>query len=193
MGYHCPLLPGLQVSWGPLEFRRCGPVRREVRKDEGEGNGVGCSPEGWSTHRRSFVFIFYLSLAGRNRREGLWERFQQNIHQFSRCVLSGCGLHWWVSVRAQGRWSLQRALASPILFAPFLVLELKYNWGLDVISREVTFCIWLSIAQPVCSAVCFSFLVPFVLAYWPVSQQGEDLEEKTLFKGQIFMFLFPLT
>ena len=33
--------------------------------------------------------LFSLSLAGRNLREGLRGRFQQNVHQFSRCVLSG--------------------------------------------------------------------------------------------------------
>ena len=32
---------------------------------------------------------YYLSLAGRNLRGGLRGGFQQNLHQFSRCVLSG--------------------------------------------------------------------------------------------------------
>ena len=33
--FHCPLLPWLQVSQGPLEFRRCTPVGEE----EGERKG----------------------------------------------------------------------------------------------------------------------------------------------------------
>ena len=38
-----------------------------------------------STHAGSFVWSFSLSLVGGNLRGG----FQQNIHQFSRCALSG--------------------------------------------------------------------------------------------------------
>ena len=39
---HCPLLPWLQVLWGPLEFRRCMPAG----EGEEEGKGIGVLREG---------------------------------------------------------------------------------------------------------------------------------------------------
>lgn len=47
--------------------------------------------------------------------------FQHNVHQLSRCAFSGSWSSL-VSVRAGGHWSLQLVL--------------------DVISREVTWCVW---------------------------------------------------
>ena len=64
-----------------LELRRLMRVGKERGVRRRERNGTGYS----------FIFLesFYLSLAGRNPRGGPSGGFQQNIHQFSRCVLSG--------------------------------------------------------------------------------------------------------
>ena len=57
-------------------------------KETWKGKAQACSPEEekmlWALCLGGF-----LSLAGRNFREGLRGGFQQNIHQFSRCALSG--------------------------------------------------------------------------------------------------------
>ena len=61
MSYRCPLLPGLRVSWGPLELRR-----KEV--------GIQGVSELYPAHRGSFVFrrfIFAERTLGEVLREGL--------------------------------------------------------------------------------------------------------------------------
>ena len=39
-------LLSLQVSWGPLEFKKCMLLKEEVGEEEREGNGMGCPQEG---------------------------------------------------------------------------------------------------------------------------------------------------
>ena len=82
----------------------CGERRGE---EEGKGNGIG--------------FLFF---AGMNLRGGLRGGFQQNIHQFSRCSLSG--LQFPLIGQCQGRGSLVIA-ASPGL--AHLVLLLFWAWS----------------------------------------------------------------
>lgn len=47
----CPLLPGCESLWGPLEFRSCVPVGEE----EGEGKRRGCAPGRESLKAISFL------------------------------------------------------------------------------------------------------------------------------------------
>ena len=63
---------------------------------------------------------FHLILAGRNLRGGHRGGFQQNIHQFARCALSGSG-----SLLMGQCWG--SALGCPPSLAAFWGLELKYT------------------------------------------------------------------
>ena len=111
-------------------------MKKEVGEEMGKGNGKGCSPGGKAGSQRLLSWGFYLSLAGGNLRRGLRGGFQQNIHQFSRCALSGSwspSTDWSVAgVISHCNWSW----CHPPGFAAFLHQELKNNWGLDVTSRE---------------------------------------------------------
>lgn len=66
-------------------------MKEEVGGGEKKGKGVVQSvPQGESTPILGPLSSgFYFFLAGRNFREGLRGRFQQNNQQFSRCPLSG--------------------------------------------------------------------------------------------------------
>ena len=84
-------------------------------------------------------------------------------------------------------------------FAAFLALELKHDWGLDVIPGEVTFSICLEIAQPVCSGHCCQ-LSPFpcstckgifLVSYYPVSTLASVNIQKPLWRCEPDSFSSP--
>ena len=118
-------------------------------------------------------------LAEWNLRWGLRRGFQKNIHQFSRCALSGvishCSWSWYC----------------PPSFAAFLGLELKNSWGLDVIFRDKGRLLYLAAECWASLFSCLSFSVPRVLAYWCVSILVKYLFQSISWKVS-FVHLIPL-
>ena len=132
----CPLVPWLQVALGPFEFRRCMPVGKE----RGKGMAQACSPEGDCALGPMSWELLPL-LVGRILRGGLVRGSHWNSHQFPMCGFSGLWslLMDWCQSRSSlvtCSWSWCQPWCHLSDFAAFLVLELKYNWGLHVIFRE---------------------------------------------------------
>ena len=77
-------------------------------------------PKREGMHSGPFVLrVFNLSLAGGNLREDLRGRFQQNIHQFSRCAFSEL---WSLLIgQCQGRWWLVTAAGPGVAHLALLV------------------------------------------------------------------------
>ena len=122
--FHCQLFPWLKILWVPYSLAHASLWG----KKKGKGNAQVCSQEGEYLWGDLCLESFYFSLAGGNLRGGLSGGFQQNIHQFSRCVLSGSwspplGQH-------QGRGSLVTAGGSG---ATHLVLLLFCVWSWNTI------------------------------------------------------------
>ena len=111
------------------------PVTEEVGEEEGKGNGIGCSPEGehtpWVLCLEACISLLQAGISGEV--SGGFSRYSSVLQvRPPRAVVS---TDW--SVTGQGgfshcNWFWYR----PPGFAAFLGLELTYNWGLDVISRE---------------------------------------------------------
>lgn len=128
----------------------------EERREERNGNGGSCSPEG---ELGPLSWGFYLFLAGGNLRGG----FQQNnIHPFSRCAPSGS---WSPLIGHCQGWGSLVIAAGPGFshrFCCFLGLELKYRcWGLDVMSREGP-----SVSAVIALSVCLATSVSLVCLSW---------------------------
>lgn len=79
------------------------PVGEEEGEEEREGNGTGCSPEKEHKQHLSLEAFITLSQAG-ILEEVSGGGFQPNIHQFSRCALSGLWSPLIGSCQRRGSW-----------------------------------------------------------------------------------------
>ena len=105
------------------EERRDGERIRHERKEERERGRENT----WAGNLVCGFMGFYLFSKGGNFRGGLREGLQQNIHQFSRCALSGSWSPPTGQLQGRGSLVIEVVLASPPGFAAFQGLELKHN------------------------------------------------------------------